>query len=130
MAIAEKQKVEEKRRLLAGRLLLKGMGKSEEARRCGVSPTSVMRRDMVLREGGLDALRVADPAWSRPTVETGLSRNGIPTRTERPVVRGARERKPPRECCTAGRCAQDGHRLKIRIRGSRPGSPASLPRAM
>jgi transposase len=76
MAITEKQKEEEKRRLHAGRLLLKGMGKSEVARRCGVSPTSVMRWDMALREGGLDALRI-QRGRGRPSKLGGAQRQAL-----------------------------------------------------
>ncbi len=48
----------QRRRLQAGRWLLKGVSKSEVARRCGVSATSVTRWAQKLEAGGLDALRV------------------------------------------------------------------------
>jgi len=48
----------QRRRLQAGRWLLKGVSKIEVARRCGVSPTSVTRWWEKLQAGGLPALKV------------------------------------------------------------------------
>jgi transposase len=65
MAKRDKQKELEKRRLQAGRLLLKGVPQVEVARRVGVAKSSVSGWAKRLNEGGLDALR-SGRALGRP----------------------------------------------------------------
>ncbi len=66
MAKSEKQKAKEKRRLRAGRLLLKGVLQVEVAERIGVAKSSVSGWAKRLSEGGLDALR-SDAILGRPS---------------------------------------------------------------
>ncbi len=65
MAKRDKQKELEKRRLRAGRLLLKGTAQVEVARRVGVAKSTVSGWAKRIDEGGLDALRSAG-ALGRP----------------------------------------------------------------
>lgn len=58
MSSDTEQKRLERRRLRAGRLLLKGVSKAEVGRRVGVSATTVMRWARRLEAGGLEALRI------------------------------------------------------------------------
>lgn len=57
MAHEEESKRLERRRLQAGRWLLKGVSKSEVARRTGVSATAVGKWALRLEQGGVDALK-------------------------------------------------------------------------
>ena len=65
MAKRDKQKELEKRRLRAGRLLLKGMTQVEVAQRVGVAKSTVSGWAKRLESGGLDALR-SERALGRP----------------------------------------------------------------
>jgi len=65
MAKPDKQKALEKRRLQAGRWLLKGMPQVEVAQRLGVAKSSVSGWAKRVHEGGLEALR-SDGALGRP----------------------------------------------------------------
>jgi transposase len=53
----DEAKQAERRRLKAGRLLLKGVAQAEVARRCAVSRPTVFEWKQKLEQGGLDALR-------------------------------------------------------------------------
>lgn len=66
MAKSEKQKAKEKRRLRAGRLLLKGIPQVEVAARLGVAKSTVSGWAKRLSESGLDALR-SDAKLGRPS---------------------------------------------------------------
>ncbi len=65
MAKSEKQKAKEKRRLRAGRLLLKGVPQVEVAERIGVAKSTVSGWAKRVSEDGLDALR-SDAKLGRP----------------------------------------------------------------
>ena len=65
MAKGNKQKELEKRRLRAGRLLLKGTRQVEVVRRLGVAKSSVSGWAKRVDEGGLDALR-SERGFGRP----------------------------------------------------------------
>ena len=65
MAKRDKQKELERRRLRAGRLLLKGMAQVEVAKHLGVAKSTVSGWAKRLEAGGLDALR-SERALGRP----------------------------------------------------------------
>jgi transposase len=82
MAKRDKQKELEKRRLRAGRLLLKGMAQVEVAQRVGVAKSTVSGWAKRLVAGGLDALRS----------ERGLGRPaGLDSRQRDELVRALKE---------------------------------------
>ena len=65
MGKSDKQKAKEKRRLRAGRLLLKGVPQVEVAERVGVAKSTVSGWSKQLAQGGLEALR-SDAKLGRP----------------------------------------------------------------
>ena len=91
MAKGNKQKELEKRRLRAGRLLLKGTRQVEVVRRLGVAKSSVSGWAKRVDEGGLDALRsegglgrpagldAADRSALAAALKEGVMAHGFPT---------------------------------------------------
>jgi len=101
MTRPDKQRELEKRRLRAGRLLLKGVPQVEVAQRLGVAKSTVSGWAKRLHEGGLEALR-SGRALGRPA---GLD---APQRTElvRALKAGAMAHGFPTELWTLRRVAR------------------------
>jgi transposase len=81
--VENRQKLLERRRLQAGRWMLKGLSKAEVARRVGVSPSAVTAWGKRLEAEGLQALKSRGPR-GRPA--------GLDAAQRRALARGAEAR--------------------------------------
>lgn len=101
MAKRNTQKELEKRRLRAGRLLLKGMRQAEVARRVGVGKSTVSGWARRVREGGLEALR-SQRGLGRPPGLDAAQRHDL----ARALKQGAMAHGFPTELWTLPRVAR------------------------